>query len=178
MADEPKTVTLKDGEKVYTQAELDKMFAERADRATKAAEESAQKKIAEMEGKLTAANAQADALKKTSVSVEEANKALEETYKGITDGMDDKLKGLIPEALPIAERIKHINKNREVFFPKPAAPGTPPAITPIVPNANGEPNTPPVATTKTPLPAQYGTVAEFQIKDPRGFAKWREDNRT
>jgi len=84
---------------------------------------------------------------------------LNEVYTGLTADLDDEKKNLIPEELPLTEKIRYINKNRKTF-----------QIQQVI---------------KTPLPedapkgeaglfgGKYKTLQEYATSDPKGYLEWR-----
>jgi hypothetical protein len=85
-----------------------------ADARAQAAEEAKQA----AETALAEAKTQLKTLEAASATVDQSNAVLKETFDAICAGMSDDAKALVPEHGTLAERIKYINKNAVVFFPK------------------------------------------------------------
>lgn len=87
---------------------------------------------------------------------------LNEVYQGMIESLDDDKKNLIPEQLNLVDKIKYLNKNKNILQVKPII------STPAPEDKNkGEAGL---------YGGKYKTLQEWAIGDPKGYMAWRKSS--
>lgn len=157
---EPKTVTLKPGEKIYTQEQLDAAFKSRFAQVKEADEQA-------FNEKLKGVTTELETLKRAGADKETADKALNSTHEQLIKLVPEDMRDLIPTHGSKSEQLEWIIKNQARLI-KPVQ-GEAPPPTPK-PSAEGKPIPPAAApqSAKLQIPQQYSSMAEWQMNDPAG----------
>ena len=180
---EPKSVVLKEGEKVFNQTQIDDIVKGRLADDRKGRQVDAEAKYETSQTSLTKAQTELEVLKNAGTDAEATNKALQGTYDELLKLIPDTAKPLVPAHGSLSERLSFINTNRDTFFPKPVAPVEPaataaPAAEPTAPPPNAAGAASPAPATPSPLPGGYATEMEFQNADPHGYIAWEKKQMT